>query len=104
MSLQIRDLKVYFGPRAVVEGVNLSVERTQIVGLAGESGSGKSMTANAVLGLAEHMGATVRGSVELDGEELVGAPQNRLRRHARSPRRHDLPEPRQRIQSGPSGG
>ena len=47
--------------------------------MAGESGSGKSMTALAILGLARSVGASVRGSITLEGEELVGAPEGRLR-------------------------
>ena len=51
----------------------------EIVGLAGESGSGKSMTTLAVLGLAHTVGATVRGSIRLDGTELTGLSQRALR-------------------------
>lgn len=50
------------------------VDRAQIVGLAGESGSGKSMTTLAILGLAGTLGADVEGSIRLDGRELVGLP------------------------------
>ena len=51
----------------------------EIVGLAGESGSGKSMTALAVLGLAHTVGASVSGSIKLDGRELIGLPEAALR-------------------------
>src|SRR5207302_10705079 len=50
----------------------LTVDAGEIVGLAGESGSGKSMTILAVLGLAGTAGAAVTGSVRLDGQELIG--------------------------------
>ena len=50
----------------------LDVGAGEIVGLAGESGSGKSMTNQAVLGLAGTAGATVSGSIKLDGTELTG--------------------------------
>lgn len=79
MSLEVQNLTISFGTRRVVEGVTLSLHRGEVVGLAGESGSGKSMTANAVMGLAELMGARVEGSVSLDGEELVGASQSFMR-------------------------
>ncbi|HTX63651.1 MAG TPA: ABC transporter ATP-binding protein [Acidimicrobiales bacterium] len=78
MTLSIRDLDVSFGPRPVVDIDALDCAAGQIVGLVGESGSGKSMTATAVLGLAPRLGATVRGSITLDGLELVGAPERRL--------------------------
>lgn len=77
--LALSDLRISFGSRRVVDVDALSVGPGEIVGLAGESGSGKSMTAMAILGLATHVGATVEGSIRLDGEEIVGASQRRLR-------------------------
>ncbi|HEY1704808.1 MAG TPA: ABC transporter ATP-binding protein [Trebonia sp.] len=79
MKLSIRDLTVRFGDRTVVSVAELDLAAGQIVGLAGESGSGKSMTIQAVLGLAGTAGATVTGSVRLDGQELTGLPAARLR-------------------------
>jgi peptide/nickel transport system ATP-binding protein len=78
MRLAIRDLQVRFGDRQVVGIEELSLGTAEIVGLAGESGSGKSMTTLAVLGLAHTVGATVRGSIRLDGTELTGLSQREL--------------------------
>ncbi|HET7308946.1 MAG TPA: ABC transporter ATP-binding protein [Actinomycetota bacterium] len=78
-KLSLRDLRIAFGPRTVVDLEHLELGSGEILGLAGESGSGKSITALAVLGLASTLGARVEGSVRLDGEELVGAPESRLR-------------------------
>jgi peptide/nickel transport system ATP-binding protein len=78
-KLALRDLRIAFGDRRVVDLERLDVGADEIVGLAGESGSGKSMTALAILGLASTLGASVEGSIQLDGEELVGAPESRLR-------------------------
>ena len=72
MKLQIRDLRVLFGDRLAASVTALDVGAGEIVGLAGESGSGKSMTIQAVLGLAGTAGATVTGSIRLDGTELTG--------------------------------
>jgi ABC-type glutathione transport system ATPase component len=72
VKLEIRDLKVKFGGRLAASVRELAVDGGEIVGLAGESGSGKSMTILAVLGLAGTAGATVTGSVKLDGRELIG--------------------------------
>ncbi len=72
MRLAIRDLEVRFGDRPVVQLAELDVGEAEIVGLAGESGSGKSMTTLAVLGLAHTVGARVSGSIRLDGTELTG--------------------------------
>ncbi len=77
--LALRGLQIAFGSRRVVDLDELYLGAAEIVGLAGESGSGKSMTAMAILGLATHLGATVDGSIQLEGEELVGAPERRLR-------------------------
>jgi peptide/nickel transport system ATP-binding protein len=78
VKLAIRDLRVSFGDRAVVDVEALDLGAGEIVGLVGESGSGKSMTSLAVLGLAQGMGATVEGSIKLDGAELVGLSERRL--------------------------
>ena len=72
MKLQIRDLRVLFGDHVAASVAALDVGAGEIVGLAGESGSGKSMTIQAVLGLAGTAGATVTGSIKLDGTELTG--------------------------------
>jgi peptide/nickel transport system ATP-binding protein len=72
VKLQIRDLRVLFGDHVAASVGALDVGAGEIVGLAGESGSGKSMTIQAVLGLAGTAGATVTGSIKLDGTELTG--------------------------------
>src|SRR5260370_18957337 len=79
MRLAIRDLEIRFGDRQVVAIDELSLGAAEIVGLAGESGSGKSMTTLAILGLAHTVGATVKGSITLDGRELTGLSQESLR-------------------------
>jgi peptide/nickel transport system ATP-binding protein len=63
-----------------VEGVDLEISAGETVAIVGESGSGKSTTAMAVIGLLPGNGRVVRGSIRLDGEELVGAPESTLRR------------------------
>jgi peptide/nickel transport system ATP-binding protein len=78
--IAVRDLEVSFGDRVVARVPELDLPRGEVVGLAGESGSGKSMTALAILGLARHAGATVRGSIRLEDRELVGLGERELRR------------------------
>ena len=80
VRLAITDLTVSFGSRRVVSIAELALGQAEILGLAGESGSGKSMTTLAVLGLAHTVGATVSGSVALDGRELTGLSAEDLRR------------------------
>jgi ABC-type glutathione transport system ATPase component len=72
MSLRVRELRIGFGDRTVVEIDALDLDDGEIVGLVGESGSGKSMTSLAIIGLAQAAGAWVSGSIELDGDELTG--------------------------------
>jgi peptide/nickel transport system ATP-binding protein len=79
VKLSIRDLRVRFGDRLALHIAELDVPAGQITALAGESGSGKSLTIQAVLGLAGTAGATVTGSITLDGRELIGLPTSRLR-------------------------
>jgi ABC-type glutathione transport system ATPase component len=79
MKLEVENLRVSFGDRVVARVPELVISSGESLGVAGESGSGKSMTAFAILGLAPKLGATIEGSVRLDGTELVGASDERLR-------------------------
>lgn len=78
--LQVRDLSVRFGRRrrVAVDGVSFDINADERVGLIGESGSGKSVTALAIMGLLPE-NAEVSGSVRLHGEELIGATDRQLR-------------------------
>ena len=80
--LDVRDLRVTLptagGPVEALRGVDLALDRGQTLGLIGESGCGKSLTALALMGLLPE-GARVAGSIRLDGRELVGLPEARWR-------------------------
>ena len=75
--LDITDLRVVFdhrrGPVPILDGVTLSIAPGETVALVGESGAGKSMLALAVMGLLPDRIRVARGSITLDGDELVGA-------------------------------
>ncbi len=79
--LQVTDLRVTLptarGWAQALRGVSLRMERGQTVGLIGESGCGKSLTALALMGLLPER-AQVSGSVLLQGQELVGLPEPQL--------------------------
>lgn len=74
--LEVRDLRSEFVERqralVAVDGVSLDVHAGEVVGIVGESGCGKSMTAMSIMGLLPPGGRIVGGSIRLDGRELVG--------------------------------
>lgn len=77
MSLEVRDLTVEISGRRVVDGISFDVPDGARVGLIGESGSGKSLTALALLGLLPG-NATVTGSIRWSGRELIDLPDREL--------------------------
>ena len=77
MSLVVRDLRIEIGGRTLVDGVSFDVPDGARVGLIGESGSGKSLTALAILGLLPE-GARATGSVRWNDREILGLPDAQL--------------------------
>ncbi len=73
--LDVRDLKTVFGtdsnPVAAVDGVSFSVDSGQSLGIIGESGSGKSVTAFSILRLLSSPGRVVSGSIRFEGEDVL---------------------------------
>jgi oligopeptide/dipeptide ABC transporter ATP-binding protein len=73
--LEVRDLVVEFisedGPLRAVDGVSFAVGRGEIVGLVGESGAGKTLTAEAILGLVRRPPGRVGGEVRFLGTNLL---------------------------------
>jgi peptide/nickel transport system ATP-binding protein len=68
--LQIENLSLSILGLRILSDVRFEVDRGEVVGVIGESGSGKSMTALSVMQLLPH-GTDVTGSIRLDGEELL---------------------------------
>jgi len=81
--LGIEGLSIEFamrrGAARVVDGVTLEVWPGEIVGLIGESGSGKTMTALSVLGLLPRTAKITAGDIRLSGTSLLGLPEAQLR-------------------------
>jgi branched-chain amino acid transport system ATP-binding protein len=72
--LQVEDLSVRYRSGAVgVADVSLEAESGQIVALFGPNGAGKTTTARAVSGFMKSEGATVTGTVRLEGRVITGA-------------------------------
>ncbi|MBR0870370.1 ABC transporter ATP-binding protein [Bradyrhizobium tropiciagri] len=73
--IEVRDLGIRLntsrGPAQAVRGVSFSLKRGETLGLVGESGCGKSVTALALMGLLPDS-AVVSGSIRLEGSELLG--------------------------------
>jgi peptide/nickel transport system ATP-binding protein len=80
--LSVNNLSVSFptedGLVHAVDGVSLSVERGKTLAIVGESGSGKSVTAQAIMGLVNRKAAKISGEIWLDGQELIGLPQDEV--------------------------
>jgi peptide/nickel transport system ATP-binding protein len=75
--LAIEGLSVEAGGRRLISDLSLAIGRRERVGLIGESGSGKSLTALAVSGLLPR-GLVPHGSIRLAGREVVGAAERDL--------------------------
>ena len=78
--LELRSLAVAYGSVRAVDGVDLEIRAGEVVGLAGESGSGKSTIANAVMQILRPPALVTGGSVLFRGEDLVGKSVDELRR------------------------
>ena len=73
--LTIIDLKVAFQVKGklayALDGINIDIPKGKIVGIVGESGCGKSMTAMSIMGLIKNPGKVVGGSIDFCGTELT---------------------------------
>ncbi len=82
-ALEFRDLEVSYRVRGVwrevLRGVTLSIARNESYGLVGESGCGKSTAAFAALRYLPRNGRVMRGSIHLDGEDLLAMSERDVR-------------------------
>ena len=81
--LEIKNLKTRFntydGVVKALEGVNLEVKEGEIFGIVGETGCGKSVTGYSLMQLLPRTAEVVAGEIILDGEEITGASDSRMR-------------------------
>jgi oligopeptide/dipeptide ABC transporter ATP-binding protein len=84
LVLEIKGLKTHFftynGVVRAVDGIDLTVNRNEVVGIVGETGCGKSVTVRSTMGLVPAPGYIVAGRVLLDGENLLEKSDAELRR------------------------
>jgi peptide/nickel transport system ATP-binding protein len=82
--LSLRDLSVAFSQRhrtvVAVNDVSFDIARGEVLGVVGESGAGKSLTASAIVGLLEPPGRLVGGEIWLTGQRIDGLPPDAMRR------------------------
>ncbi|RLF88868.1 ABC transporter ATP-binding protein [Thermococci archaeon] len=85
--LEVKNLKMYyFASRGVVKAVDdltFNIKKGEVLGLAGESGCGKSSLGFTLMGMPTPPGKIVGGSIKMEGRELVGLPEDVLRKEIR---------------------
>src|SRR5262245_30655059 len=83
--LEVKNLKTYFftdeGTVRAVDGVDLHIDKGETLGVVGESGCGKSVTALSIMKLIpQPPGKIVEGEIRYDGQDLVDLPPSRMRK------------------------
>ncbi len=81
--LEINGLKTHFDTRdgvvKAVDEVSFHVNRGEVIGVVGESGCGKSVTALSIMGLVSHPGKVVAGEIIFDGKNIVDMNKDEVR-------------------------
>ncbi|MHA1413020.1 MAG: ABC transporter ATP-binding protein [Promethearchaeota archaeon] len=83
--IQIKNLKTYFfaeeGIVKAVDGVSFDIYKDEILGLVGETGCGKSVTALSILRLVREPGKIIEGNIIYNGIDLLTLPENEIRKY-----------------------
>ena len=86
--LEIKDLKIegfsdeFWHP--IIKGIDLKLQRGEVLGLIGESGAGKSTLGLAAMGYTQPGCRITGGSISFDGKELIGMPEQNKRKLLKS--------------------
>jgi len=82
--LEVKDLATYFftpeGVVKAVDGITYDIEEGEILGLVGESGCGKSVSALSIMRLIQRPGRNVAGEVSFGGKDLLALSESEMRR------------------------
>ena len=82
--LEVRNLRVEFptrrGTLLAVDDVSFDIAPGEVLGVVGESGAGKSLTGNAIIGLLEPPGRVAGGEIRLEGRRIDNLPYEQMRR------------------------
>ncbi len=78
-ALVVEDLSLALGSAPLVDGIGFSVAPGEVLALVGESGCGKSVTAQAVMRLLPAAIRQTGGQVRLEGSDITGAPERHMR-------------------------
>ncbi len=85
--LEVKNLKMYYftnkGVVKAVDDISFTLNKGEVLGLAGESGCGKSSLGFTLLGMPTPPGKIVDGSIKIEGREIVGLPEDVLRKEIR---------------------
>ncbi len=76
--LEVKNLRVEFptrrGTLLAVDDVSFDISSGEVLGVVGESGAGKSLTGNAIIGLLEPPGRIAAGEIRLEGRRIDNLP------------------------------
>ena len=82
--LSVRDLKTSFfthvGEVKAVRGISFDVNEGEVLGIVGDSGSGKSVTSLSIMGLLQYPGRVVDGEILLNGEDILTYSKDQMRK------------------------
>ncbi len=102
--LEVENLQTHFrtpdGVNRAVDGVSFTVEAGETLAIVGESGCGKSVTANSILRLVPQPPGKIAGAIRFEGVDLLGLSERAMREHPRQPHQHDLSGADDEPQSG----
>ena len=81
--LEVKDLRVSFftpaGEVKAVNGISYTMGYNEVMGIVGESGSGKSVGAYSIMGLLQHPGKVIGGSIKFEGEDVLSYTPEQMR-------------------------